>query len=158
MSYTTYFEGAFDLNKKLTKKHIKDLNAFAEEQHEDPGQGYPGIWCNWAPSEDGSQIEWNQAEKFYNYTEWLKWLIENKLQPWGYVLNGTVNWRGEDFLDIGVIEVSNNDIEEANIEGQRTELLEGLDHVLQLCKDRLPLFMGINKTLDKKISKLMTEG
>lgn len=156
MGYTTYFKGAFKLDKPLTKKHIKDLNAFAEERHE--GTDYPGIWCDWVPNEDGSLIEWNSAEKFYNYTEWLKWLIENKLKPWGYVLNGTVHWSGEDTDDQGVIEVSNNEVEEANIEEQRTELLEGLDHVLQLCKDRLPLFMGINETLDKKVSKLMMEG
>jgi hypothetical protein len=155
MGYTTDFKGAFTLDKPLTKKHIKDLNAFANERHEGPG--YPGIWCQWVPNEDGDLIEWDGGEKFYNYEDWIVWLIENKLKPWGYVLNGTVHWNGEDDEDSGVLEVSNNEVVSHNIFEQNEDLLQGLDHVLRLSKDRLPLFMGINKTLDKKLLKLMSE-
>lgn len=70
--------------------------------------GQLGLWCKWAPSEDGNAIEWNGAEKFYNYVRWLEYLIDNFLEPWGYVLNGVVEWEGEDRDDVGRIKVADN--------------------------------------------------
>ena len=52
-----------------------------------PPQGQSSLWCDWTPTEDGYGIEWNGAEKFYNCVEWLEYLIEHFLGPWGYVLN-----------------------------------------------------------------------
>ena len=53
-------------------------------------------------------IQWSGAEKFYDYVEWLQYLIDNFLKPWGYVLNGEVNWQGEREEDIGTILVASN--------------------------------------------------
>ncbi len=66
----------------------------------------PGLWCQWITN--GKTLYWNGAEKFYNYTEWLKYMIENFFIPWGIVLNGEVKWRGEDWDDNGIIEVMDN--------------------------------------------------
>jgi hypothetical protein len=74
----------------------------------------PGLWCQWIPSDDGLYIEWNQGEKFYHYIEWLAYLIENFLIPWGYTLNGKVNWQGESNDDIGQIIVKDNTIRTSN--------------------------------------------
>jgi hypothetical protein len=71
-----------------------------------PGQ--PGLWCQWVPTETDDGIEWDGGEKFYNYTEWLEYIIEHFLAPWGYVLNGEVEWFGEDRDDRGMIIVKNN--------------------------------------------------
>ena len=68
----------------------------------------PGLWCHWVPTEDRLHIEWNGAEKFYNYIEWMEYLISKVLAPRGYVVNGDVKWRGEEFDDTGVIEVHDN--------------------------------------------------
>lgn len=70
--------------------------------------GQPGLWCQWVPNESGDVIEHDGGEKFYNYTEWIKYLIQHFLSVWGYVLNGTVEWQGEDSRDIGRIIVENN--------------------------------------------------
>lgn len=70
--------------------------------------GQPGLWCKWAPNEDGTAIVWNGAEKFYNYIEWIVYLIEKFLQPWGYCVDGTVRWQGEEPDDLGCIEVKAN--------------------------------------------------
>ena len=35
--------------------------------------------------------------------EWLQYIINNFIEPWGYVLNGEVNWQGERAEDIGTI-------------------------------------------------------
>lgn len=70
----------------------------------------PSLWCQWTPSEDGSRLEWDGGEKFYNYTGWLQFLITNFFEPWGYKLNGTVDWHGEDSDDFGKIIIENNNM------------------------------------------------
>ena len=73
-----------------------------------PPSGQPGLWCQWVPNKDGTAIEWDGGEKFYYYTQWLSYIIKHFLQPWGYTLNGIVKWRGEEFDDLGNLEVKNN--------------------------------------------------
>lgn len=75
-----------------------------------PPDGQPGLWCQWAPNNDGTAIVWDGGEKFYDYVEWIKYLIENFIKPWGYVLNGEVGWSGEDIDDRGLICIDNNDV------------------------------------------------
>lgn len=77
-----------------------------------PPHDQPGLWCQWVPSEDGSLIVWDEGEKFYNYTEWLKYIIAHFLRPWGYKLSGTVSWQGDDDSDRGVIYARDYDVEE----------------------------------------------
>ena len=70
-----------------------------------PASTQPGLWCQWRPSEDGSVLEWDEGEKFYNYVEWLKYLVTNFLTPWGYSLCGVVSWEGEESDDFGQIKI-----------------------------------------------------
>lgn len=94
----------------------------------------PGLWCHWAPSFDYDVVDeihqmspmdleayfkanglpkfiaWDESEKFYDYVEWLEYLIENFLKPWGYTLNGEVEWKGEDSSDLGKIVVEDNKV------------------------------------------------
>lgn len=82
------------------KDIIKDYNR--------PPENVPGLWCQWIPSDDGRGIEWDGEEKFHNYVEWLKFLIQYFLAPNGYVLHGDVEFQGEDFADRGWIIVDKN--------------------------------------------------
>jgi hypothetical protein len=90
-----------------------------------PPSTQPGLWCNWTVGDEygnplcekdleeegvSQTIVWNEGEKFYNYVEWLDYLIKSFLIPWGYVLNGEVEWRGEEWEDSGTIRVENNTI------------------------------------------------
>ncbi len=70
-----------------------------------PPEGQPGLWCHWVPTEDCKGIEWDGGEKFYEYVDWLVYIIEHFLQPWGYVLSGQVTWQGEERGDVGKIKV-----------------------------------------------------
>jgi len=70
--------------------------------------GQPGLWCQWVPTETDDGVEWDGGEKFYNYIEWLEYIIKHFLAPWGYILNGEVEWLGEDHDDRGKIIVKNN--------------------------------------------------
>lgn len=80
--------------------------------HNRPPEGQPGLWCKWAPTEDGTGIVWNEAEKFYDYVAWLQYIIDNFLKPWGYVLNGKVRYQGEESDDRGVVIAKNNKVKQ----------------------------------------------
>lgn len=91
------------------------FNAFEQPEGEKSITNYnkaphaqPGLWCQWVPAEEGTIIIWDEGEKFYNYVEWIQYLIEHFLGPWGYILNGIVEWNGEERDDIGRIVIENN--------------------------------------------------
>jgi hypothetical protein len=46
-----------------------------------PPAGQPGLWCQWVPNDDGSEIEWDGGEKFYESAAWMKYIVENLLAP-----------------------------------------------------------------------------
>lgn len=147
MGYSTDFSDEFRLNKVLTPQLFKELNEFAEERHggnTEPYAGFPGFWCNWVPTEDMQGIEWNGAEKFYNYTEWLELIIEKFLAPNGYVLNGRVEWQGEENDDFGIIVAKDNVVRA--YEGQKTypgvEPEELTNHIV---------FLTIKEALEEKL-------
>jgi hypothetical protein len=76
-----------------------------------PPATQPGLWCDWEVNAKDNTLEWNGSEKFYNYVEWLEYLIANFITPWGYILNGQIKWEGEDRDDTGTIIVKNNVVE-----------------------------------------------
>lgn len=96
--YGMYYVGGFD-------EEIIDRSA---------AKGYtcPGYRCDWHINEKTGVVEWNGAEKFYEYTDWLIFLIENFFEPAGYILNGEFIWIGEDSEDRGKISVVNNKVSE----------------------------------------------
>jgi hypothetical protein len=77
-----------------------------------PPGSQPGLWCQWTPSSDGTKLEWDKGEKFYNYVEWLEYLITNFMKLWDRSLNGVVSWTGEHIdEDTGKITVIDNSIQ-----------------------------------------------
>lgn len=77
--------------------------------HNSPARTQPGLWCDWEITK--TELFWNEAEKFYDYEEWLQYLIDNFFAPLGYVLSGEILWEGEDSDDFGTIHVEDNVIE-----------------------------------------------
>ncbi len=135
MGYTTDFRGQLEFNKKLsledqtfltklagTRRMARDADAkygvegefYVGEiddnviDHNTPPKTQPGLWCQWMPTEDAWGLEWDGNEKFYSYVEWLEYIIAKVTAPRGYVLNGQIQWRGEDWDDTGTITVQNN--------------------------------------------------
>lgn len=82
-----------------------------------PPEGQPGSWCQWTPNAQGIGLVWTGTEKFYHYVEWLEYLIEHFLSPWGYVLNGRVDYQGEELDDYGTIVVTDNQVSLHEAEG-----------------------------------------
>jgi predicted DNA-binding WGR domain protein len=75
-----------------------------------PPKTQPSLYCQWTVTNDNSFLEWNGAEKFYEYVPWLNYIIENFMKRWNYTLNGVVAWHGENEKDGGVISIKNNDV------------------------------------------------
>jgi hypothetical protein len=89
-------------------KHRKGYSI--NEDHKYVKESYqPGLWCQWVVI-DNKYIEWDGGEKFYNYIEWIEYIIKNFLTKWDVKLNGVVEWEGEDKEDIGKIVIQDNEI------------------------------------------------
>lgn len=79
--------------------------------------GQPGLWCQWVPSDDDTELVWDGGEKFYNAPEWMKYILtkllcgetarayvaehideDERLQhfTFDHVANGTIYAQGED--------------------------------------------------------------
>lgn len=97
----------------VTKLPNEEFNTYWERHRQAIADGVcqPGLWCQWTTNEEGTELEWDGGEKFYNYVEWLKYLIEHFFSKWGVLLNGEVTWEGEDSEDMGKIVVTDNEVE-----------------------------------------------
>ena len=74
-----------------------------------PPKTQPGLWCQWIINENGD-LCWDGVEKFYNYIEWLRYLIDNFFVKENLILNGKVEFQGEYDDDKGTIEIEDNKI------------------------------------------------
>lgn len=108
MGYHTEFEGVFSCSPPMPRSDRMEFDHIYGGRHEDLTGSFPGIWCDWEMNRNGDALLWNGAEKFYDYIEWLKHIITKFMKPKGYTLNGQVRWRGEDFDDIGMLDVLDN--------------------------------------------------
>ena len=115
MGYTTDFDGQFEFNRKLTKKELQAMETLYETRHEDGYKEKPSIWLQWIVVDgfdnDNHWVVWDGNEKFYNYIEWLEYLIKYFFKPNNLSITGRVRWRGEEFDDMGTINVEDNEVE-----------------------------------------------
>lgn len=81
------------------------------------GQPMVSTWCAWnvAPDgDDGDEFQLGQGSgdnlKAYGFREWLVYCLKHFFVPWGYKVNGTVDWQGEDRDDMGRLEVRDNHV------------------------------------------------
>lgn len=104
MGYTTSFEGQVSVEPPLNPSEIAYLDKFADSRRHQrpegpysvhdygwgevdsnaynrPPEGQPSLWCNWESTDDGTGIRWNGAEKFYDATKWMQYLIDHFLKP-----------------------------------------------------------------------------
>lgn len=106
---------------KYGEYYVGDNNVGVFDVNSCPGQSevfgksdcQPGLWCGWtvyADDESHQTFEHDGGEKFYHYIEWLQYMIEKFFTPWGVLLNGEIEWRGEEWDDTGVITVVNNEV------------------------------------------------
>lgn len=107
MGYNTEFFGSFELDRELEQGHLDQLVHIMNAKS-GTLEGAPPGHCQWgAYGVDDSCIEWSGEENFEYYVEWLEY-FDNLFKKFGYTLNNTVCWRGEEFEDIGAIVVKDN--------------------------------------------------
>jgi len=97
-----YFTGGLGMHGQVNDVSIMDQNSSPLDQ--------PGLWCQWIPSVDGISLKWNGVEKFYNYVEWLEYIIKHFLIPWDRVLSGQVRWLVVKDCDSGIIYIRDNEV------------------------------------------------
>ena len=112
-----YFIGGLGLYGQDNDDSVVDQNRPASTQ--------PGLWCQWVIGGNNDELVWDEGEKFYNYIDWLYYLIENFFDPLGYELTGDITWEGEDSDDCGTIHVVNNIVEIKN--GIHVYSMDGID-------------------------------
>jgi len=107
MGYNTDFWGSISVTPPLNEHEINYLLQFAEcgpgsaptgpyavssrDRCDDTAQGSPARLsaaqdapssaCQWIPSDDGTELEYDQQEKFYESTVWMAYLIDTFLKP-----------------------------------------------------------------------------
>jgi hypothetical protein len=153
MGYTTYFCGSIDIDPPLNEAEREYLRRFAGSRRMDrergpyfvDGSGYrgqgadpdvrdhntaaaeqPGLWCQWVPDDEGTCLEWDGGEKFYDAERWMAYLIEHFLRPgacaesvddpqfadfsFDHCLDGEIDASGEDPDDRWLLRVADNEV------------------------------------------------
>jgi hypothetical protein len=131
-------EDIFFDKKKQKDSNIVDFNT--------PPSTQPGLWCQWEVNDDGDTLQWDAGEKFKKYVKWLEYLIEKVFKPKGHVLEGKIEWEGEESADRGIIVVENNDVK---TKLAHTWFLEE--------KDALRITTLINSFLNSELKELIDD-
>lgn len=128
--------------------YVNDANESILD-HNQQSVTQPGLWCQWEPTDDGCGIQWDEGEKFYCYVEWLEYIVENFLKPWGYKLNGLVEWDGEGHGDVGVIRVVDNVVTEHERKFKEDFVTKESDNMKHTHFFHAEIMTKENKTNDK---------
>ena len=108
MGYDTKFSGAVKLSRALT---IAEASVILEA-NDDPDsiQGeHPRSYMQWVPTQSLDHIVYDGNEKFDEYVDWMKWLV-NYLKGIGITADGEIDWSGEQAGDTGTIVVANSEV------------------------------------------------
>jgi len=137
MGYNTNFRGQLQFDKTLTKDMLEAYKNFKQERHEDgyKPNGKPSIWLQWEIAEQNGKyfLVWDGGEKFYNYTEWLKYIIKYVFKVWGVKLNGQIDWRGDEWEDNGTIIVKDNTVVSVprHIDSNKEEIIKIINSYIE---------------------------
>ena len=101
------FSGYIELNDYLDNDQLTLWEEFIEERHEkDDGDNCPGYWCQWEVDID--RIKWDGQEKFYYHEEWMQYMLDKFIIPWGLIANGTIDYIGDEAGDVSTLTVKDN--------------------------------------------------
>jgi hypothetical protein len=153
MGYTTDFYGSIAIDPPLNEAECDYLRRFAETRRMDRergpyfvdgsgpyGQGedsdvrdrnaraagQPGLWCQWVPNDEGTCLEWDGGEKFYEAEQWMAYLITHFLRlgahanaavdpqfadfTFDHILDGEIEAIGEEPDDRWLLRVAHNEV------------------------------------------------
>ena len=105
MGYSTQFSGRFDFVGDVPLNVIESMNDILGVDTRDRTGTFPGCFCGWILTKDNKGLKWDGEEKFYQWEEWLNWIIRTILLPNRVNLKGHVTYQGDDVEDAGFIDV-----------------------------------------------------
>jgi len=162
VGYNTDFSGKINVVPPLNEFEISFIKEFSKTRHQGyvggpyvvtdfvhltggevpgaqntPPKGQPGLWCDWVSTDDGTAIEWDGGEKFYDSAAWMTYLIDTFLSDgctlmremasgmdpdrfypdefeaftFDHVLNGVIEAQGEETSDHWWLLVKDNVVE-----------------------------------------------
>lgn len=117
MGYTTKFKGEFEISDVPSAEVIIRLRELEGcDGREDKMLGQPDSYNQWILTKDCRHIKWDGGEKFYNYVEWLQFLISAVLTPAKLTLSGSVQYSGEETDDVGVLAIVDGKVVKKQLE------------------------------------------
>lgn len=159
MGYSTEFTGHVTVTPPLNPAEAAYLYAFSECRRQTtpegpyttkeygfgqrpagvidfPPEGQPSRWCDWAPTEDATGIQWNGTEKFDESVAWMQYLIDHFLKPgaeaqglpgfeeftFDHVVNGEIAAQGDMQDDVWRLVVTANVVTKVEVEAPRQRL------------------------------------
>lgn len=140
MGYTTDFDGEFRLSRPLTVAEYRQLHELSNTRHggdtrHDPK--FPGFYCQWVTNEDATAILWDGGEKFYEYVDWMNYIIDNYLSKWGVTLSGKIHYQGEATGDHGNLVIKDGRcVQVADVPGDLREDIEEYVDELEVLASR----------------------
>ena len=111
MGYHTDLFGEIAVEPPMPAGLVARMKQYHDTEHVEYPVGDHSQYCPWAPKEDGSALVWDEADKPYQYVQWLEHLIKMFLVPDAYKASGEVDWQGQDRDDRGRIYVWNNRVQ-----------------------------------------------
>ena len=106
IGYETFFRGEFEFDRELNEETKNLINNVEEETNitdSEKPDSYPFWYTN------GKELFCEEG-KAYFFEEWLGIILENIIKPRGYILNGEVEWIGEDPHDRGRILITDSEV------------------------------------------------
>ena len=117
MGYTTDFAGTFQVSPPLTEEHRLYLGRFADTRRmqRDPtiAATFPDplrVAAGLPIGPQGAYYVGVPADVTTWEVQWLQYIADHFLKPWGYSLSGEVVWEGENRNDLGTIVARDNTI------------------------------------------------
>ena len=130
MGYTTQFTGEFRIVSTTTNEYdylYEPVGKKIRELHMSEGwrnlnRKGPDSYCQWILYSDdaGDYLQWDGGEKFYYYKEWLQFILDEHLLPYGYMLEGEVRYQGEQLEDAGYLVIKDNQVVDEKLERKKT--------------------------------------
>jgi len=108
IGYHTDFFGEFKINKPLDRDTHMLINTINENKYNiiDENEKLDSE-CEWRT--DGANL-YCEPGCTYDYDTWLCRIVDRILTPSNYILNGEVEWIGEEPDDRGKMVINNNEI------------------------------------------------
>ncbi len=123
MGYYTYFNGKFTLGTEAPQDVVDHVNQIENGQFETTGS--PDSHSGWFMP-DASTLMMRDGGKYYDYTDWLRWLVDIIFKPFELTMVGEIEWDGEEPGDIGKIRIDGYDVTVLQGRVTYTEVGEGM--------------------------------